>query len=307
MSVLFKKDEQAFLFFKKTPLNRKKEAFSMKNIGIIGAGSMAEAMLSGFIQGEVYDAQHIYVTNKSNAERLNDLQRQYGVNISLNKKEILEKADLIFLAMKPKDVKEAIHSIKRYVTEKHLFISVLAGVSTSVIEEMLEKKVPVIRAMPNTSASIRLSATGMAKGAYATDEQLTFAKNLFKAIGTVEIVEEEQLDAVTGLAGSGPAYIYYLVEAMELAGKEVGLDEETARSFIIQTLYGASEMLKQTKKDASVLRKEVTSPGGTTEAGIHVLKTNGFKEMMIECVKQAQARSKELKHSFNEMLLKERA
>lgn len=279
----------------------------MKNIGLIGAGSMAEAIISGLVHGGVYEPHQIYVSNKSNIDRLNYLREEYQVNISLNKQEIFDKVDFIILAMKPKDAQDALASIKHYIKEQHLVISVLAGISTAAIEEMLGKNIPIIRAMPNTSASIRLSATGIAKGSYATDEHLLMAKNLFEAIGTVEIVKEEQLDAVTGLAGSGPAYIYYLVEAMERAAKEIGLEGDTARSFIIQTLYGASEMLKKSKKEASILRKEVTSPGGTTEAGIKVLQSHGFEETIVECVKRAKERSKELKLAFHERLLKERA
>ncbi|WP_243290158.1 pyrroline-5-carboxylate reductase [Bacillus sp. FJAT-47783] len=278
----------------------------MKTIGFIGAGSMAEAFISGLINGGIYKPEHIYVSNKTNEERLEQLHAKYRIHMAENKEEIIQKADVIILAIKPKGAETVIRAIQPFVTEDHLIISVLAGVSTTAIEEILVKKVPVIRAMPNTSATIRLSATGMTKGHYTTEEQLAFAKGLFEAIGTVQIVKEEQLDAVTGLAGSGPAYIYYLVEALEHAAKEVGFDEETARSFIIQTLCGASEMLKQTNKEAAVLRKEVTSPGGTTEAGIKILEANGFQNAIVDCVKQAEARSKELRHAFFENMLKER-
>jgi len=288
-------------------LLNKKEESALKNIGIIGAGSIAEAMISGLVHEGMYEPNRIYVSNKSNVERLSYLNEKYQVNVSFNKQEIFRNVDFIILSMKPKDAQEALCSIKQYINSNHLVISVLAGISTTAIEEMLGENIPVIRAMPNTSASIRLSATAIAKGTYATDEHLFIAKKLFEAIGIVEIVEEEQLDAVTGLAGSGPAYIYYLVEAMERAAKEIGLEGDTARSFIIQTLCGASEMLKKSNKEASILRKEVTSPGGTTEAGIKVLESNGFEETIVECVKRAKERSNELKLSFQERLLKERA
>jgi len=273
----------------------------MKTIGFIGAGSMTEAFLAGMVNGGVYEPKHIYVTNKSNEERLNHIHQSYGVNITSNKQTLCKKTNVIILSVKPKGAEGVIRSIKPFITKDHLIISVMAGVSIEAIEEILGE-VPIIRAMPNTSATIRLSATGLAKGTYTTNEQLQFAQMLFEAIGMVQIVEEPQLDAVTGLAGSGPAYIYYVVEALEKAAKEMGLDEETARNFIVQTLQGASEMLRQTTKEAAQLRQAVTSPGGTTEAGISVLESQNVQSAIVECVKTAEARSKQLKLAFFEQV-----
>ncbi|MBS2969531.1 pyrroline-5-carboxylate reductase [Metabacillus sp. KIGAM252] len=262
-------------------------------IGVIGAGSMAEAVISGLINGNVVRPENINVCNRSDRSKLLYMQDHYGVNVTENKEELLDRSEIIILAMKPKDAEEAVLSIRPYV-KKQLFLSVLAGVTIHTIQRLLGKKAPVIRAMPNTSAAIQMSATAIAPSEEVTMHQLKMAKHLFETIGMVAVVEEHRLDAVTALSGSGPAYIYYFIEAMENAAKEIGLDQEIAKSLILQTLAGASEMLMQSDKQASQLRKEVTSPGGTTEAGIEKLKDYQFHDAIIACVKRAAERSVEL-------------
>ena len=157
--------------------------------------------------------------------------------------------------------------------------------------------------MPNTSATIAKSATAIAASHNVTMAQIKKCQSLFEAIGICKIVEENQLDAVTGLSGSGPAYVYFLVEAMEKAAVEVGLDSIVARELIVQTLLGASEMIASSDKHPSQLRKEVTSPNGTTEAGIQILQEKGFEDTLISCVKRATERSQELKNMFAETLI----
>ncbi|AZB43460.1 pyrroline-5-carboxylate reductase [Bacillus sp. FJAT-42376] len=265
----------------------------MMRIGILGAGSMAEAMISGLISGNVVRPDQISVINRSDRSKLLYIQDQYGVNVSENKEELLACSDVIILAMKPKDAQEAILSIRPYV-KKQLFLSVLAGITIQTIQKLLGKKAPVIRAMPNTSAAIQMSATAISPSEEVTMHQLKIAKHLFETIGMVAVVEEHRLDAVTALSGSGPAYVYYFIEAMEHAASEVGLDKDIAKSLILQTLAGASEMLMQSDKQAAQLRREVTSPGGTTEAGIEKLKDCRFHEAIVACVKKAAERSVEL-------------
>lgn len=263
------------------------------NIGLIGAGSMAEAMISGLINGNVVRPDQISVCNRSDRSKLLYLQDQYGIEITKTKAELLAQSDVIILAMKPKDAEEAILSIRPFV-KNQLFLSVLAGVTIQSIQKLLGKQAPVIRAMPNTSAAIRMSATAISPSEEVTMHQVKMAKHLLETIGLVTVVEEHHLDAVTALSGSGPAYVYYFIEAMENAAAEVGLQGDTAKSLILQTLAGASEMLMQSDKQASLLRKEVTSPGGTTEAGIEALKGYQFNEAIIACVKRAAERSAEL-------------
>lgn len=267
---------------------------SIQNISFLGAGSIAEAIIGGLVQANVVKGEQITVSNRSNETRLKELHKKYGVKGTHNKKELLANANILFLAMKPKDVAEAIIPLKEYTEPNLLIISLLAGVSTHSIRNLLQKDVPIIRAMPNTSAVILKSATAISPSEHATAEHIRIATSLFETIGLVSVVEEEDMHAVTALSGSGPAYIYYVVEAMEEAAKKIGLKEDVAKSLILQTMIGAAEMLKASEKHSSILRKEITSPGGTTEAGIEVLQEHNFQQALISCITQATQRSHDL-------------
>lgn len=266
----------------------------MKKIAFIGAGSMAEAIISGMISKEFIENKQIWVTNKDNQARLTEIKEKHGVSISQEKEAVLSGAEVIILSTKPYDVENAIKSITPYLTENQLLMSVIAGVSTAQITEMIGKDVPVVRAMPNTSASIGYSATAISQGEFASKEDMMIAERLFTSIGTVNVVKEAQMHIVTGISGSGPAYIYYLVEAMEEAAIQEGLDSVTAIELITQTIIGAGMMLNTSDLPVDVLRENVTSPKGTTEAGLKALAEHDFKEAVIACVKSATNRSKEL-------------
>ncbi|HDX9580444.1 TPA: pyrroline-5-carboxylate reductase [Bacillus pseudomycoides] len=267
---------------------------SLQKIAFVGAGAIAEATIAGLLQAQVVKGKQITVSNHSNKRRLQELHHRYGVHGTQDKKELITNADIIFLAMKPKDVVEALTPLRDYITKNQLIISLLAGVSTASIITLLKKDVPIIRAMPNTSSAILKSATAISPSAHAKEEHIMLVKTLFETIGLVSVVEEKHMHAVTALSGSGPAYIYYVVEAMENAAKQIGLEETAAKSLILQTMIGAAEMLKTNEKHPSILRKEITSPGGTTEAGIEVLKSFKFQEALIQCITEATKRSHEL-------------
>lgn len=274
----------------------------MKKLVFVGAGSMAEAMISGIGASGLLPGEQIWVTNKQDTDRLKALEQKYRIKRTYDHGELFENADGIVLAMKPKDAAAAIEEIKPYLTEGMLVISVLAGVSIEAIEAAAGKALAVARAMPNTSAAIGKSATALAVNSKVTETQKTKVKELFDTVGLTTFVEEYQLDAVTGLSGSGPAYIYYLVEAMEKSAEEIGLEKRTAKELIIQTLLGAAEMLTKSDKEPAQLRFEVTSPGGTTEAGISILEQHGVQTAFVSCIKEATAQSKRLGHMLgNEM------
>ncbi|KAB7708842.1 pyrroline-5-carboxylate reductase [Bacillus aerolatus] len=260
----------------------------------IGAGSMAEAIISGAISSGALAASDIYTTNKANKNRLEELKTRYDIHTGYNTAEMLTNSDIIVLAMKPKDAAEAIRKIKAHVSPASLIISLMAGVTIDFIEQETGQPCAVVRAMPNTSAAVGKSATAIALNEYVSEQQKMAALALFSSIGLTKVVKEEQLDAVTGLSGSGPAYIYYVVEAMEQAAEEVGLEKETAKPLIIQTLLGAADMLSITNGKAEQLRKAIMSPGGTTEAGIRVLENAKVKETFVECIIEATAQSKRL-------------
>ncbi|WP_053367695.1 pyrroline-5-carboxylate reductase [Bacillus sp. FJAT-27245] len=266
----------------------------MRKIVFVGAGSMAEALIAGIAANGLVDAADIWVTNRRDGERLNVLRGKYGVTVTYDKEALFEGADAVVLAMKPKDAMAGLENVMPYLTGGILVISVLAGLSIGTIERMADKELAIVRAMPNTSAAIGKSATGLAFNSLVSGEQADQAKALFETVGLAAFVEESQLDAVTGLSGSGPAYIYYLVEAMENSASEIGLERDLAKELIVQTLLGAAEMLRKSDKPSRQLRHEVTSPGGTTEAGIRVLENNQVHDSLIHCIKEATAQSKKL-------------
>lgn len=264
----------------------------MQKIIFLGAGSMAEALIHGWVDHKVVKSEKIYVSNRSNRERLEELKNKFKVQILEDKKE-LANADLIVLAMKPKDLQNALSSVKEYIGDDTAILSVVAGIAIDTIEEILGKR-PVARVMPNTSAMIGMAASGIAFNEKVTELQKKLYLQMLEAVGIVIEVEEDQLHAVTALSGSGPAYIYYLLEAWEKIGTEFGLSKEVVRKLMVQTIAGSAAMLKEVKEEPCVLRRKVTSPGGTTEAGIKALESYHFNDAISACIKSAEARSREL-------------
>jgi pyrroline-5-carboxylate reductase len=274
----------------------------MKKIAMVGAGSMAEALISGMVENKLIDAKNIWATNRTNEKRLLKLNEQYGITMTYDFKKLFDGADVVVLAMKPKDALSAIKQIRRFLTKEMLIISVLAGISIHSIEDLSGQRLAIARAMPNTSAAVGKSATAIAVNDMVTSHQLKTLKHLFGTVGLTTFVPEEQLDAVTGLSGSGPAYIYYLIEAMENSAVEVGLERQMAKELIVQTLIGAAEMVKVSTKTSRQLRKDVTSPGGTTEAGIQILEEHNVQHAFISCIKAAAIHSKKMGMALNSQL-----
>ncbi|WP_249872254.1 pyrroline-5-carboxylate reductase [Oceanobacillus saliphilus] len=262
-----------------------------KKIAFIGAGSLAESIISGIIKSNVVSKDNIIVTNKSNISRLEYIQKKYQVQCRTNKEEMTKEADIIILAIKPKDAIASLESIRDYIKEEQLIISVIAGLSTETIEHAIGIAIPVIRVMPNTSALIGQSATAFSGGTYVKEEHIQTADLLFQTVGITKLVDEKDMHTVTAISGSGPAFIYYFVEAMEKAAVESGLDHATASDLITQSVIGAGKMLQQSGDTPAVLRKKITSQGGTTEAGIAELDRNNFQEIIISCIHQARERS----------------
>lgn len=270
----------------------------MNKILFIGSGSMAEAMIAGILKANIVDKNNIYVTNKQDHVRLTYMEETYGVKTSYEQKNLIEEADVIFLAMKPKDLQDALLAIRTYITEKHLILSVIAGVMTETIEAILNKEVPVIRTMPNTSAKIGYSATAIAKGKHVDEHHFEIAEALLQTIGKTNVVAEKDMHTVTAVSGSGPAFIYYFIEAMTKAALEAGMDKQTADELITQTIIGAGQMLEQSGDSAETLRKNITSKGGTTEAGLNSLAQNNFENIIMDCIESARNRSFDLAETF---------
>ncbi|MBM7713730.1 pyrroline-5-carboxylate reductase [Bacillus thermophilus] len=264
------------------------------NISFIGAGSMAEAIIAGLIEKNIAERKNILVTNREDQTKLADLKKKYGIQPTYQMEELMEDTDMVIFAVKPKDAAAALKKIKPYLKEDTLFVSVMAGISLSYMENRLNVQQPIARAMPNTSASVGKSATAIAFNDSVSKHQKQLATTVFSSIGVTTVIEENKLDAITALSGSGPAYIYYVVEAMERSAAEIGLDADTAKKMILQTLVGAAEMLLTSGKEAAELRRDVTSPGGTTEAGIEVLQKENVQTAFMKCVKAAMEQSKKL-------------
>ncbi len=265
-----------------------------KTVAFIGAGSMAEAMISGIVAAGKVPPNQIIVTNSTNTERLQQLEADYKIKGLKSQHLNLQNIDIIVLAMKPKDAEIALQSIKDSLQPNQLVLSVLAGITTTFMEQHLPAGQQVIRVMPNTSSMIGESATAISAGSYTNNESMLLAKELLESIGKVYEIPEEQMDIFTGVAGSGPAYIYYLMEHMEATVRKAGLPEKVTRDIIAQTIVGAAKMIQQQGETPTTLRENVTSPNGTTAAGLTALEKNGGGKAISQAIKHAAKRSHEI-------------
>lgn len=274
-------------------------ALSDQTIAFIGAGSMSEALLRGIVEAKLVRSLSMVVLNRHNRSRLDDLKGTYGIRVpetndANERQQLIREADIVVLAMKPKDVGSAMLEFQEGFRPEQLIVSVVAGLSIDTIERLLGRPQPIVRTMPNTSSTIGLGATGLACSEMVSSEQREMALAMLQAIGKAVPLPEDKLNLVTGLSGSGPAYVYYLMEAMIAAGMEGGLSEEEARTLVLQTVIGAAHMVESTGEAPAALRAKVTSPNGTTHAAVGVLEQYRFQEGMIRAIHRASARAAEM-------------
>ena len=265
-----------------------------KTVAFIGAGSMAEAMIAGAIQAKKLPSNQIIVTNNNNNNRLQELETKYDVGTVQKEQLPYKDIDLFILAMKPKGAREALVSLKEKITPNQVIISVLAGITTEFMEHYLQAGQQVIRVMPNTSSMVQQSATALACGQYTKPENIEVVKELLQCMGKVFVIEEEQMDLFTGIAGSGPAYFYYLMEHMESVGLQNGIPKELIREIVSQTVYGAAKMVMETGTSPTILRENVTSPNGTTASGLKALADYKGGEAISQAIKHAASRSQQI-------------
>ncbi|MEI4770823.1 pyrroline-5-carboxylate reductase [Psychrobacillus sp. FJAT-51614] len=265
----------------------------MTKIVFVGAGSMAEAIINGLTKEDKVSPEFIHVTNKSDVDQLQLLKKAYNVQIVCEKKIALTEANIVFLAMKPKDAKEALTGIAPFLNKNATIISVIAGVTIQTITNYLGRR-PIARVMPNTSAAVGLSASAISWNDLVSEEEKKSIVSLLESIGTVQAVDEEDLHVVTALSGSGPAYFYYFAEQFEAAAMKHGLNKSDARHLFVQTMEGAAQMLKKGDVEPNELRRRVTSPGGTTEAGLEQLIQYNVKDAIFACIDAAQNKSRVL-------------
>jgi pyrroline-5-carboxylate reductase len=279
-----------------------------QHIVFIGAGSMAEALIKGLLDQQIVSTKNITVCNRGNEQRLQYLREQYFVQAcpvhSGTFALALETADIIVLAMKPKDAAEALKQLEPLLKSHHTLVSVIAGLTMATIRQLIIKPLAIIRTMPNTSSTIGRGATGIAFSTEVSDSQKQFSLEMFSSIGVTAVVEESMLDVVTGISGSGPAYIYYMMEAMIRAGEQLGLDKATAQALTVETVIGAGEMVKRTGELPEILRAKVTSPNGTTQAAIETLTDGMFQATVEAAVNRASQRAAELGQMITEMIKK---
>ncbi|CAM4323286.1 pyrroline-5-carboxylate reductase [Saccharibacillus endophyticus] len=273
-----------------------------------GAGSMAEAVARGLVARAVIAPGNITFLNRSDKSKLEDLKQRYGIpgtNDPVEKEQVLRTSPIIILAMKPKDAAEALEQLGKLIGPRTVIVSMIAGLSIQTLRSLLGRpEQPVVRTMPNTSSGIGLGVTGVSYSEGLSDDQRRTARLLFESVGIVVETEEEKIDALTGISGSGPAYVYYMMEALIEAGTRGGLTPDQARDMTIQTVLGAAQMVRQTGEEPSELRRKVTSPNGATQAAIAKLDESDFYGAVIRAAERCSERSAEMGRELEDKLPK---
>jgi pyrroline-5-carboxylate reductase len=271
-------------------------AGSSRAIGFIGGGNMAEALIRGLLASG-YKAGSIHVSEPM-ATRRRVLKRRFGVTATASNSAVCEAADVVFLAVKPQIMTDVLADLADIVGRRRLVISIAAGITLKRLEKGLGGKAKVIRVMPNTPCLLGRGASVLCGGNHASAADLRLARSLFQTVGLAEVVSDEKmLDAVTGLSGSGPAYVYLFAEALIDGGVRAGLDRKLASKLAYQTIAGAAAMMQETGREPEELRNAVSSPGGTTLAGLARLTKGRFVETVVAGVAAATRRSKQLGRS----------
>jgi pyrroline-5-carboxylate reductase len=265
---------------------------AMTRIGFIGGGRMAEALISGVLAAKLYEPDKIRVADPDGRRR-DHLKQHYSVQVGLTNGEVVGASDVVVLAVKPQMIAEVLKEVRQSVA-RQLVISVAAGIPIRRMQEFLVPQTAIIRAMPNTPAMVGAGMTAMAVGTGVGPEAVASARRMFESVGKVAQVDEHLMDAVTGLSGSGPAYIFLAIEAMADGGVKMGLPRETASVLAAQTVLGAARMVVESGQHPARLKDQVASPGGTTIAGLHRLEQGGLRATLMDAVEAATKRSQEL-------------
>jgi pyrroline-5-carboxylate reductase len=264
-----------------------------KKIAFLGSGNMAEALVKGLLAAGTAAADEI-VCAEPRAERREELKKRHGVGVTASNLDAVKQAQLLVLSVKPQVMDALLDEIAPAVDHSKLVISIAAGVPIAALARRLGAGARIVRTMPNTPALVGEGATALARGPHATEADLGQAVALFEAVGTAVVVEEHLLDAVTGLSGSGPAFVFLAVEALADGGVKMGLPRHVALALAAQTVVGSGRLVLETGDHPGKLKDQVTSPAGTTIAGVHALEAAGFRAALIAAVEAATKRSREL-------------
>jgi pyrroline-5-carboxylate reductase len=264
-----------------------------RRIGMLGAGNMAGALIRGLLASKTVGTDQVRASDVRR-ERLEELEQTYAIATHADNRELVRWANVVVLAVKPQVIDRVLEQLGDAFVADTLLVSIAAGVPIRALEARLPANVRVVRAMPNTAAIALAGATGIAPGQHATEEDLRLATTLFDAVGRTVVLDESLIDAVTGLSGSGPAYIMLVIEALADGGVKVGLHRDTALLLAAQTVFGSAKLLLETGEHPGRLKDMVTSPGGTAIAGLHTLESGGLRRTLIDAVDTATRRAVEL-------------
>lgn len=261
-----------------------------KIIAFIGAGKMATAIINGLLRSGLFDRNHI-IASEPNKEYAHKMEQELGIKIVHNNREAAAEADIILMAVKPFVVKDVLTEIEDRIDDTKLIITIAAGISTNRVEEILEKAARVIKVMPNTPALLGEGMSAVCKGEHASNEDFQFVIKIFEGVGKVIKAKEEEIDAITGVSGSGPAFYYYIINEIAKAGEKLGLDYQTALKLSAQTALGSAKMILETGVEPEQLITNVTTPGGTTAEGNKVLKESNISEILFDTVQKTAQKS----------------
>jgi pyrroline-5-carboxylate reductase len=262
-------------------------------IGFLGTGNMAEALIRGLLRAGVVKPEQIW-GSEPRASRMEQIKSRYGIHVTKYNVDVVRHASIVVLSVKPQILPTVLDEIAPHLKPRALVISVAAGAPIAVIEARLPTGIRVVRTMPNTPALVGAGATAIAANQHATPEDLKITEQIFRSVGMTVVLDEEQLDAVTGLSGSGPAYMFLIIEALSDAGVKVGLSRYNALALAAHTVLGSAKLLIETGDHPGQLKDMVTSPGGTAIAGLHTLEAGGLRTTLMNAVEAATRRSREL-------------
>ncbi len=264
-----------------------------RRVAILGAGTIGEALLAGFLSGGWREAGEIVATGRRE-ERLEEVRERHGVEVTSSNASAVAGAALVIIAVKPQDFEALIGEIAPLVSSEQTVLSIAAAIPTAMIESRLSEDVPVVRAMPNTPSVVHEGIAGVCAGAHADEEHVGLAEEALEHLGAVVRVPEPYMDAVTAVSGSGPAYFALLAEAMIEAGILLGLGREVSTQLVVQTMLGTAKLLRDEQIHPVELREKVTSPGGTTIRAIRELENAGVRAAFLNAIQAAMERSREL-------------
>ncbi|MDE3159692.1 MAG: pyrroline-5-carboxylate reductase [Acidobacteriota bacterium] len=259
----------------------------MKRIAVIGAGNMGSALVGGILKVGVADRDHLIATVRT-PERAEELAAKYDIPVTAGgNPEAAARADIVVLAVKPGTLPKVLEEIRETLRGSQILLSLAAAVPISLIEKLTDRTMPVFRAMPNIPVVVEEGATAVSANTHCTTEQRALIESIFRAVGVVVFVEEELMHAVTALSGSGPAYVYMVIEALIAGGLKMGLSREVSTRLAEQTVLGAAKLVRETMLHPAILRDQVITPGGVTISAIHELEKHGLRSMLISAIETA--------------------